>query len=153
MDFIMCIKEGFTGSLLSVVSIAKIVIPLMIAIEILKEYKILDVLCDLLSPISKILGISKNAVLPLVVGLILGLAYGAGVIIKTVEEGDISRKDLYLLMIFLIACHSVFEDTLLFVAIGANGWLLIGVRFVIAVIITIIASRFIKDDYLIKSSE
>ncbi|MTI65394.1 MAG: nucleoside recognition protein [Firmicutes bacterium] len=127
----------------AVFTIAKIVIPLMIAMEILKDYKVIDKISKLLKPISNLLGISKNLTFPLVIGLILGLSYGAGVIIKEAKEGELSKKDLYLLIIFLVACHSVIEDTLLFVAIGANGWFLITIRIIIAIILTVLVSKFI----------
>lgn len=151
MDFLSIIKEAFTGSLGSVFTIAKVVVPLMLIMEILKDLKILDKLANFLYPITKFLGISKKSSFPLLVGLTLGLAYGAGVIIKSAKEGDMTKRDLYLLMIFLVTCHSVIEDTLIFVAIGASGWLLLGIRVPLAVILTIIASKLI-DKYLKNSS-
>ncbi|MTI49233.1 MAG: nucleoside recognition protein [Firmicutes bacterium] len=151
MEFISILGEALKGSLESVFTIAKVVIPLMFIMEILKDLKILDKLSDILRPGTKFLGISKNSSFPLMVGLTLGLAYGAGVIIKSAKEGDLSKKDLYLLMIFLVTCHSVIEDTLIFIAIGANGWLLLGIRIPLAIILTVIVSKHI-DKYL-KSSK
>ncbi|WP_120168214.1 nucleoside recognition domain-containing protein [Thermohalobacter berrensis] len=151
MDFLSIFKEAFTGSMESVFTIAKIVIPLMIVMEVLKDLNVLDKLSDFLKPISKILGISKESTFPLIIGLFLGLAYGAGVIIKSVKDGDLRKRDLYLLIIFLVACHSVIEDTLIFVAIGANGWLLLGFRIIIAVVLTSLVARHI-DKILIKSN-
>ncbi len=143
MDIILFIKEGCSESLVSIITIAKIVIPLMIGIEILKDFNILDKVSSFLNPLAKFLGISKESTLPLVIGLVLGLFYGAGVIIESAKEGELSKKDLYLLMIFLVACHSIFEDILLFVAIGANGWLLLSVRLVTAIILTSLVSKHI----------
>jgi len=105
--FLTILKEGFWGSMDSVITIAKIVIPLMIFMEILKDLKVLDKVSEKLEPVTKVLGITNKSTFPLIVGLFLGLAYGAGVIIQSAKDGDIPKKDLYLLMIFLIACHSV----------------------------------------------
>ena len=118
MDFTLYIKESFTGSLNSVITMAKIIIPLMVVMEILKDSNVLGKLSKKLSPIAKFLKISNEAIFPLVIGLIFGLSYGAGVIIESAEEYNIGKKDLYTLMIFLIACHAVIEDTLLFVVVG-----------------------------------
>ena len=141
MDILAIFNEAFFGSLKSILTIAKVVIPLMVVMEILKSFKILDKLSNLLYPVTKFLGISKKSSFPLLVGLVLGLAYGAGVIVKSAKEGDLSKKDLYLLMIFLVTCHSVIEDTLIFVAIGANGWLLLGIRIPLAMILTALVAR------------
>ncbi|WP_425449676.1 nucleoside recognition domain-containing protein [Dethiothermospora halolimnae] len=143
MDIIGMLKDGFEGSIGSILNIAKYVIPLMIFMEILKDLNILDKISEFLKPISKFLGISKESTFPLIVGLTLGLAYGAGVIIKSAKEGNLSKKDLYLVLLFLVACHSVIEDTLLFVAIGANGWLLLGIRLPVAIILTAVVARYI----------
>ena len=35
-------------------------------------------------------------------------------------------------MVFLSVCHSIIEDTVVFIALGANGWVLISVRFLLA---------------------
>ncbi|WDC83666.1 hypothetical protein PL321_13860 [Caloramator sp. mosi_1] len=40
--------------------------------------------------------------------------------------------------VFLGACHAIIEDTLIFVQIGANGWIIFIVRLVAAFIITYI---------------
>jgi len=130
---------------------ARIIIPLMIIMEVLKDLNILDRLSNILEPVAKFLGISKKSTFPLIIGLFLGLAYGAGVIIKSAKDGELSKKDLYLLIIFLVACHSVIEDTLLFVAMGANGWLLLGIRVIIAITLTALVARNI--DKLIKNTK
>lgn len=148
MEFLNMIKEGITGSLSYVFNIALIIIPLMIVMQFLKDLKILDKLSNYMEPIARVLGISKKSTFPLLIGLLLGLAYGAGVIINSAKESDLTKRDLYLVIIFLVACHSVIEDTLIFVALGANGWLLLGLRLVIAIVLTALAGRHI--DKLIK---
>lgn len=144
MDFWLYIKESFTGSLNSVITMAKIIIPLMVAMEILKDSKILDKLTEKMKPIANFFDMSKDAVFPLIIGLIFGLSYGAGVIIESAEENNLSKKDLYTLMIFLIACHAVIEDTLLFVVVGASLWFLLSVRLIVAIIIALFASKILK---------
>lgn len=144
MDFWLYIKESFTGSLSSVITMAKIIIPLMIAMEILKDSKILDKVTEKMKPIAKFFDMSKDAVFPMIIGLIFGLSYGAGVIIESAEENNLSKKDLYTLMIFLIACHAIIEDTLLFVVVGASLWFLLGIRLTVAIIIALFASRILK---------
>jgi uncharacterized membrane protein YraQ (UPF0718 family) len=47
---------------------------------------------------------------------------------------------LYLATIFLVSCHAVVEDTLIFLPLGINVLYLLLIRVVFALIVTIIAS-------------
>lgn len=141
MNYIGFLKESTIGSLNSIWSMAKVIVPLMIIIEFLKNFKVLDKISELLKPIANFFGISDEAIFPLVIGLILGLSYGAGIIIDSAKEDNLPKKDLYILIIFLIACHSIFEDTLVFVTVGANGVFLLTMRIGVAIIISFIASK------------
>ena len=85
MDIMAYLKDSFLGSLNSILSMAKIIIPLMIIMEILKDSNILERISKRLNPISKFFNISNEAVFPLMIGLIFGLVYGAGVIIESTE--------------------------------------------------------------------
>ncbi|OPY72263.1 MAG: hypothetical protein A4E64_02964 [Syntrophorhabdus sp. PtaU1.Bin058] len=82
------------------------------------------------------LGISRSGLVPLVTGIIIGLTYGAGVIIHSIRTSDIGKKEAFLILLFLSICHAMIEDTLIFVVIGANGFILIAFRFVLAIILT-----------------
>lgn len=148
MDFSLFLKESIIGSFGSVITMAKIIIPLMVVMELLKAFNILNIISKKLEPISKFFGMSNKAIFPLMIGLFFGLSYGAGVIIESAEEGNLEKKDLYILMIFLIACHAVVEDTLLFVVVGANLWLLLGIRLGVAIIISLIASKLLNKNAL-----
>lgn len=140
------VKEATFGSLKSIYSIAIIVIPIMITMQLLKNYKVLDKITKPFGFFAKLFKTSNESVLPLLVGLIFGLAYGAGVIIQTAKEGNLSKRELYLITAFLATCHAVFEDTLIFVAVGANGFIVLGFRVVAAFILTYILSRRIAVD-------
>lgn len=135
------LKEGLTGSFNSVYSIAKIVIPLMIVLQIAKDYKVLDKISKFFEFLTKFFNMSKESTLPLLIGIIFGISYGAGVIIQSAKEGDLVKKDTFLISTFLIVCHALIEDTLLFVAVGANGYWLFGVRLVTAIIVTFMLSK------------
>jgi hypothetical protein len=142
------LSEATVGSLMSLKQIALVVIPLMTAIEILKDLKVLDKIASLFLPIVKVYGMKKESGLPIVVGLLIGLAYGAGVIMRSAQEDNLSKRDLYLITYFLVSAHSVFEDTLVFVAIGASGTLLLTTRIFVAALFTFLASRLIERDFI-----
>ncbi len=108
-----------------------IILPLTISYEFLKHKQ---------SSISRIrfsiLGITHNGLVPLITGIIIGLTYGAGIIIHSIKTSNINKKEAFLILLFLSMCHAMIEDTLIFVVIGANGIILIVFRFILAILLT-----------------
>lgn len=150
MDFLAYLKESTVNSLSSLLTMAKIIIPLMIVMEVLKDAKVLEKVSEKLKPIARFYNISNGAVFPLLVGIFFGLAYGAGVIIESAEDNNLGSKDLYTIIIFLIICHAIVEDTLIFTVVGANLWLLFFTRLIVAIIITFFASKIFDKSFLEK---
>ncbi len=91
----------------------------------------------------EMIGISTNASITMIVGFILGITYGAGILIKNAMENKMNHKDTVLSAIFLSICHAVIEDTLIFVAVGANGFVLFGIRFLLAIIVIYILQKLV----------
>jgi hypothetical protein len=118
-------------SLILSVKLLFIILPLSIFYEFLKGRD-----TKLTKRRFSFLGISGSGLIPLVTGIIIGLTYGAGVIIHTIRTSNVGKKEAFLILLFLSICHAVIEDTLIFVVIGANGFILIAFRFVLAIILT-----------------
>ncbi|UCZ52648.1 hypothetical protein LGQ02_17835 [Bacillus shivajii] len=129
--------HGMESAVIGILQLAAIVIPLMVFIQIMKDLKWLDVFAKWMAPFTKMLGIRENTSTTLAAGLIFGLAYGAGVMIQAAKEDGVKKKDLYLVFIFLVACHAVIEDTLIFAPLGIPLWPLLLIRLVVAILLTI----------------
>jgi len=143
MDFLHDFFQlGVIGSIKSIWGIAIIVIPLMIFMEIAKDLKLLDYLGKLFKPITNLFRTHEQSGFPLAVGIIFGISYGAGVLIKSTEDGEIDTRSIFIISVFLAACHAIVEDTLLFVALGANGIIIVLMRVILAFTATTIISRF-----------
>jgi hypothetical protein len=135
------IGSAILTSLKGILQLVKIVFPLMIVIQFAKDYGWMDYVTKILSPFTKLLGVEAKAGVTLAAGLFFGLAFGAGVMIQAVKEDGVSKKDLYLVFLFLVACHAVVEDTLLFIPLGIPVLYLFLIRFFVAFIVTVIVSR------------
>ncbi|MGM7702854.1 nucleoside recognition domain-containing protein [Pseudalkalibacillus sp. Hm43] len=130
------VEKGFIG----IVQLAAIVIPLMIFIQIMKDLNWLTVFSRWMSPITRALGMKPNTSTTLAAGIVFGLAYGAGVMMQAVKEDGVEKKDLYLAFIFLVSCHAVIEDTLIFIPLGIPVWPLLMIRLVVAIVLTMIVA-------------
>lgn len=74
----------------------------------------------------------------LTVGIFLGITYGAGILISEVQSGRINKEDVFYIGTFLMICHAIIEDTLLFVIFGADFTMVIVIRTISAVVISYI---------------
>lgn len=133
---------GLEKASLGILQLLIIVIPLMIIVQYLRDFHWLDKLSGWLAPLTKVIGVKPNAAMTLVAGLVIGLAYGAGLMIQAVKEDGVSKKDATLCFIFLVACHAVIEDTLIFVPLGIPILPLLIIRVVTAFVLTMIVAYF-----------
>jgi hypothetical protein len=140
-SFETIVMEMITGSLTTIFNLLKVLVPLMIIIQLLMVYHIIEKMAARLEGLGRILGISKNAMFPLLVGVVMGVSYGAGTILEINKANPLSRRDIILVGVFIFLCHSFVEAVILFSSIGANIFVISGGRFFIAMFITILASH------------
>jgi spore maturation protein SpmB len=106
--------------------ITLIVSGLMLLQNILKEFRVLDLLSRVFAPVMKFFGLSTESSFLWFVSQIIGLTYGSAIMVEAVEQSEIKPRDAKLLNYHIAINHSMLEDTLLFVAIGVNaGWIMI----------------------------
>lgn len=133
---------GLEKAAFGVAQLAAIVVPLMVVIQFARDLKWLDAFSRLMAPVTRMLGMKENTSMTLASGLLIGLAFGSAVMIQTVKEDGVSNRDITLAFIFLVACHAVIEDTLIFIPLGIPVWPLLVIRVVTAVLLTIVVARF-----------
>lgn len=75
-----------------------------------------------------------NSGFSITVGVILGITYGAGILISEYERGILEKKEVLFIGTYLMICHAIIEDTLLFVIFGANPWIIVSFRLIFATI-------------------
>jgi len=132
MDWPLIIREILTNSVRITLLVTAIIIPLMLALALLKDSRLLDRAAGFLQPVMQRLKLSNNAAYPLLAGLFLGIIFGSGVILSFARDGSLTKRDLTLVLVFLGICHNIIEDTVVFMALGANWWVLICARFFLA---------------------
>lgn len=135
MDLMSFLIDAAWGCAKNVALMLAIIIPLMIMIEVFQEMDLLHRMTSIMNPVTRFIGMSRESNLPMLAGMVFGISYGAGLIIHSTRTGAIKGEEIFTINLFLVICHSIFEDTLLFAAVGAK-WLpiLLG-RFLLAVIV------------------
>jgi spore maturation protein SpmB len=102
------------------VGILLILATLMAFMRFLKYVGFDSVLAWILQPLTRLLGVNQNASQVTIVGLMLGLSFGAGLLINESEKGSIDPHDMKVVTCFLGLCHSIIEDTILMLLLGAH---------------------------------
>ena len=128
--------DAVLGGLLLCGKLALIVVPLVTLFEVFRHVRFFHNLGPRTEPVIRCLGLGRSAALPLFTGIFLGIAYGAGIIIRAAATGRMDRRELFLTGLFLATCHAVIEDVLLFVVLGGDGIVMLGVRLALAVLLT-----------------
>jgi len=113
-----------------------ILVSLSWGLEFLKATGILGLTMKALSPVLRLAGIRGEAEHLTAVGLFLGISYGAGLLIREAQSGRVSPRQIFLSCMFMGFAHSVIEDTLIVIALGADVYGVLVGRLVFAIAAT-----------------
>lgn len=118
-----------------------IILGLMLLLRVLKAVGIERLMHKVLAPLLRVIGIGREATNVTIIGFTLGLSIGAGLLIREAQSGKLSRRDIFLVMAFLGLCHSIIEDTLLILLMGAHPSAIIWARLAFAIVVTALIAR------------
>lgn len=138
--------DACLGALLLCGKLVIIVVPLVVVFEVLRYARLFRRLGSRTLPVMRCLGLGRSAVLPLFTGVFLGIAYGAGIIIRSAETGQMDRRELFLTGLFLATCHAVIEDVLIFVVLGGDALVMLGLRLALAILLTTLLARLWRQN-------
>lgn len=120
---------------------AVVIVLLLTALRLLRLLGIERLLEWLLRPVLRLIGIAPGALSITLIGMTLGLAYGGGLLIREAERGDIAPTDIFAAISLLGLCHSLIEDTLLVMLLGAELSGILGARLAFALVVIALLSR------------
>ena len=138
------VAAAFLGALKLSGKLVLIIVPLVTLFELLRYLPVFRRTGEAVDPLMRGIGLTREAALPLFTGVFLGIAYGAGIIIRVAQEKRLPSRELFLMGLFLATCHAVVEDTLIFVVIGGSAWIMLGARLVLAICLTALLARLWK---------
>lgn len=117
---------------------------LFFVIKVLQKVGVIGLLARMLTPLFRFLGISNNVMTITITGLLLGIVYGGALIIHEARSGKVGAKDVFYAMVLMSLCHSIIEDTLLMMSLGAHISGILVIRAILAILITFLIVRVMK---------
>ncbi|MDX1451372.1 MAG: hypothetical protein R3183_02360 [Oleiphilaceae bacterium] len=116
---------------------------LIVFMRVLRSMGLERWLHSLLRPLTWLFQVDKDDAKVTLIGLLLGLSFGAGLLIDEAQKGHVSRRDMCLVVCFLGLCHSVIEDTLLILLMGPELWVVLWLRLLFGVAVTVLLARYL----------
>ena len=118
-----------------------IIIALVILLDFLKYIGVERLIEKALKPFLNFLGVGEKASTIAVVGVTLGIGFGAGLLIKEVKTGKLHYKDVFGVLVLVGMLHSIIEDTAVVSLIGSNIIITLFLRAVLTLCIVYIFMR------------
>ncbi|MDD3525137.1 MAG: hypothetical protein PHQ41_10650 [Candidatus Cloacimonetes bacterium] len=133
--------ELFLKILITAAEILLMMFLIMLLYELVLLWKQRGKIKNAFSGITRYFGMSPSAMGPWLVGTFIGIAYGAGILFSMNKKQVLTHKDNCMLTLSMCLLHAVVEDTVIFAAIGANVFWILGFRILIMFLILSIIAR------------
>lgn len=133
--FLIMLKEWVISTLKLVLKMVVLIYSLTIVQRLLVEFGVMKYISNALKPLMTLFGLPARCSFLWLVANIIGLAYGAVIMMEEVKRGALSKRDINLLNAHIGISHSNFEDLLLLTSVGAVWWILLISRWIMSIIL------------------
>jgi len=135
--------EWLENSAISLAGVFVIIVGLIFLLRLFDLIGVTELCSRALQPVLRVMGMSKDATPTAIVGVLLGLSYGGGLIIREAKAGHMSPRDILLSVSLLAICHSMIEDTLFMLALGGHWSGIVAGRLVFSILAMAVLARII----------
>jgi hypothetical protein len=130
--------------------ILAIITAVMVVIEALKSYNLIDRMLKVLGPILKLMGLTRGTGLLWLTGAMFGLVFGSAIIVAESKTGQFSREEIEKLHLSIGMNHSMIEDPALFLSLGVNPFWVIIPRLLAAIVVVYLVALWYKAKIFFK---
>jgi hypothetical protein len=95
-----------------------IIMPLMVVMELMKTFHLIQHIVKAISPVLSLMGLSQSTGVLWLTAAVFGLTYGAAVIVEETRENTFDQDDLNRLHLSIGINHAMIEDPALFLPLG-----------------------------------
>lgn len=152
-QFLIMLKIWFIATLYLSVKIFAIIMVIMILLETMKIFNMIQHIVKVLNPLLKIMGLDQKVGILWLTANVFGLAYGGAVIVEEAKEGYLARQELERLHLSVGINHSMVEDPALFLSLGLSAFWLWIPRFITAIIAVYLFDLYYKIKDIFKTTD
>ncbi|WP_337997074.1 nucleoside recognition domain-containing protein [Oleispirillum naphthae] len=132
------------GEAKKLLSISVVIFTLLVAMRCLRAVGALNAISRAMEPVMRLIGIGAKASTITMIGMTLGLSYGSGIILKDARSGELAPEDVFFSLSFMGICHSLIEDTVLMLLIGAEINGVLWIRLAACLLFTAVLVRLVR---------
>lgn len=132
------------GEARNLAAISGVIFALMLMMKLLRASGVLDLVTRAIGPVMRLIGIGGETATITVVGMTLGLSYGSGVILEEVRKGTLPPREVFFALSLMGLSHSLIEDTLLMLLVGAELGGLLWLRLAVSLAVVALLVRIVR---------
>lgn len=133
-SLLVVLKSWVQDNVTTIIKIFVINIVISMVFKCLIKFHVVDKLSSLLKPIMFIFGLGKECAPYWLIANVIGLIYGAGILITANENKDLGKEEIRRLNVSICSMHSIIQETANFLVLGVSILVLIVPRFITAVV-------------------
>ena len=133
-SLLVVLKSWVQDNVTTIIKIFVINIVISVVFKCLIKFHVVDKLSSLLKPIMFIFGLGKECASYWLIANVIGLIYGAGILITANENKDLGKEEIRRLNVSICSMHSIIQETANFLVLGVSILVLIVPRFITAVV-------------------
>lgn len=133
-SLLVVLKSWVQDNVTTIIKIFVINIVISVVFKCLIKFHVVDKLSSLLKPIMFIFGLGKECAPYWLIANVIGLIYGAGILITANENKDLGKEEIRRLNVSICSMHSIIQETANFLVLGVSILVLIVPRFITAVV-------------------
>jgi hypothetical protein len=121
-----------------------VVMALLLTMKFLKASGLLHRFTQMLRPLIRLLGMEERVLPITVIGMSMGILYGGGLMIQEAKTKAIDTRQLFYAFLLMGLCHSLIEDSLLMMALGADWSMVFLFRPIFALVFTAVSLYLLR---------
>lgn len=138
------LKSWVHDNVATIIKIFAIKIVISIVFKYLIKFHVLDKFSSLLKSIMFIFGLGKESAPCWLIPNVIGLIYGAGILITANENKYLEKEEIGKLNVSICSMHSIIQETANFLVLGVNILILIVSSFITTVVLVWVYNLVVK---------
>jgi len=119
-----CVKQAMPKALKTAIWILKITLPVSLAVSILNYYGLIQLVTQHLTPAFNLIGLSGEAALPFVTGILLNI-YS---VIAVLSQLSLDLREITIIAVMSLIAHNLIIETTIQSKTGSKAWHMVALR-------------------------
>jgi len=132
------------GTVVSLLLTYVVLVALLVLLDVMERLGITRAITAAMAPLLRVSGLDPRVTPVTTVGVLLGLTYGGALIIEEADRQQYPARTRFLALSWLSLSHSLIEDTVLMVALGADIWVVLVGRVVLTMAVIALLARLTR---------